>query len=64
MGFTNKSIKHSYEDNEQQEQATLEIEDIVDSTGKLKQQPAYDQIINAEVQLQLGEEMVIGKVLQ
>ena len=37
-----------YEDHEQQEQPTL----------------AYDQIINAEVQLQLGEEMVNGKVIQ
>ena len=54
-----------YEDHEQQEQPTLEVEDIVDSTGKLiNQQPAYDQIINAEVQLQLGEEMVNGKVIQ
>ena len=41
-----------YEDHEQKEQPTLEVEDIVDSTGKLiNQQPAYDQIINAEVQL-------------
>ena len=39
-----------YEDHEQQEQPTLEIEDIGDSTGKLiNQQPAYNQIINAEV---------------
>ena len=39
-----------YEDNEQQEQSTLEVEDIGDSTGKLiNQQPAYDQIIYAEV---------------
>ena len=54
-----------YEDHEQKEQPTLEVEDIVDSTGKLiNQQPAYDQIINAEVQLQLGEEMVNGKVIQ
>ena len=54
-----------YEDQEQQEQPILEVEDIVDSTGKLiNQQPAYDQIINAEVQLQLGEEMVTGKVNQ
>ena len=54
-----------YEDHEQQERPILEVEDIVDSTGKLiNQQPAYDQIINAEVQLQLGEEMVNGKVLQ
>ena len=43
----------------------LEVEDIVDSTGKLiNQQPAYDQIINAEVQLQLGEEMVTSKATQ
>ena len=54
-----------YEDQEQQEHSTLEVEDIVDSTGKLiNQQPAYDQIINAEVQLQLGEEMDTGKVIQ
>ena len=54
-----------YEYHEQQEHPTLEVEDIVDSTGKLiNQQPAYDQIINAEVQLQLGEEMVYGKVIQ
>ena len=54
-----------YEDHEQQEQPTLEVEAIVDSTGKLiNQQPAYDQIINAEVQQQLGEEMVNGKVIQ
>ena len=55
----------AFEDHEQQEQPTLEVEDIVDSTGKLiNQQPAYDQIINAEAQLQLGEEMVTGKVIQ
>ena len=36
-----------FEDHEHQEQPTLEVEDIVDSTGKLiNQQPAYDQIIN------------------
>ena len=46
-------------------QPNTEVEHIVDSTGKLiNQQPAYDQIINAEVQLQLGEEMVNGKVNQ
>ena len=54
-----------YEDHEQQEQPTLQVEDIVDSTGKpINQQPAYDQIINNEVQLQLGEEMVNGKVIK
>ena len=42
MGNTNDSIKHStaksfenYVDHEQQEQPTLEVQDIVDSTGKL-----------------------------
>ena len=49
-----------YEDHEQQEQPTLEVEDIVDSTSKfINQQPAYDQVINA-----VGEEMVNGKVIQ
>ena len=60
-----QNVSKKYEDHEQQEQRTLEVEDIVDSTRKLiNQQPAYDQIINAEVQLQLGEEMVTGKVTQ
>ena len=60
-----QKVFEKYEDHEQQEQPTLEVEDIVDSTGKLiNQQPAYDEIINAEVQLQLDEEMVTGKVTQ
>ena len=60
-----QSIFQKYEDHEQQAQPTLEVEDIVDSTGKLiNQQPVYGQIINAEVQLQLGEEMVTGKITQ
>ena len=52
-----------YEDHEQQEKPMLEVEDIVDSTGKLiNQQPAYDQMINAEVQLQLEEPLdLMGK---
>ncbi len=54
-----------YEDEDEVALPTYENEDIVDSTGKLlNQQPAYDRIINAEVQMQLGEEMVSGKVLQ
>ena len=58
-----QNVFEKHEDHEQQEQRTLEVEDIVDCTGKLmNQQPAYDQIINAEVQLQHGEEMVIGKL--
>lgn len=35
------------------------VEDIVDTTGKLiSQQPAYDKMINAEVLMQQGEDMV------
>ena len=60
-----QEVFKKYQDHEQQEQPILEAEDIVDSTGELiNQQPAYDQIINAEVQLQLGEEMVTGKITQ
>ena len=60
-----QQVFEKYADHEQQEKPTLEVEDIVDSTGKLiNQQPAFDQIINTEVQLQLGEEMVTGKVTQ
>ena len=38
-------------------------EDILDSTGRiLEQQPAFDKIINAEVMIQNGDEMAMGKV--
>ena len=58
-------VLKKFEDHEQQEQPTLEVEDIVDSTGNLiNQQPSHAQIINAEVQQHLGEEMVTGKVKQ
>ena len=37
-------------------------EDILDSTGRiLEQQPAFDKIINAEVMIQNGDEMAMGK---
>jgi hypothetical protein len=37
----------------------------VDANGRLlNQMPAYDQILNAEVSLQMGEEMSVGKVIQ
>ena len=39
-----QNVFEKYEEHEQPEQPTLEVEDIVDSTGKLiNQQPAYDQ---------------------
>ena len=41
-----KNVFKKYDDHEQQEPPTLEVEDNVDSTGKLiNQQPAYDQIM-------------------
>jgi hypothetical protein len=40
-----------------------EIEDTVDSRGHLlNQQPAYDKLINAEVQLQLGDDITSARV--
>ena len=40
-----------------------DIEDSVDHSGQLlNQHPAYDRLLNAEVQLQLGEEYATGKV--
>ena len=40
-----------------------DIEDSVDHNGwLLNQHPAYDRLLNAEVQVQLGEEYIMGKV--
>ena len=40
-------------------------EDILDSTGRiLEQQPAFDKIINAEVMIENGDEMAMGKVVR
>jgi len=65
MSYDEKREFENYEDDDEPERVVPEIEDIVDSTGKvLDQQPAYDTIINAEVQLQLGEEFAVGKVKQ
>ena len=55
----------NYEDDDEAERVVPEIEDAVDANGRLlDQRPAYDMIINAEVQLQLGEEFAVGKVTQ
>ena len=48
---------------ESEDEGIPEVEDVVDSTGKvLDQQPLYDKMINAEVLLQLDDKMVMGKV--
>ena len=40
-------------------------ENILDSTGRiLEQQPAFEKIINAEVMIQNGDEMAMGKVVR
>ena len=53
-----------YEDDEEQARKAPDVEDAVDAQGNLlNQQPAYDTIINAEVQLQLGEEYAKGRVI-
>ena len=53
----------SYEDDDQQQFTIPNIEDSVDSTGRLINQfPAYDRIINVEVQMQLNEQVMKGTV--
>ena len=52
-----------YEDDSQQQFMIPDIEDSVESTGQLINQcPAYDRIINAEVQMQLDEQVMKGTV--
>jgi len=52
-----------YEDDDEIAQVIPDIEDMVDANGKLlNQHPTYNQIINAEVSLQLGYDMSIRKV--
>ena len=52
-----------YRDEDEEPRIIPDIEDAVDANGRLlNQQPAYDKIINSEVQLQLGDDMVTGKV--
>jgi hypothetical protein len=56
----------NYEDDNKPEHVVPDIEDVVDSRGRLlDQQLAYDiMLINAEVQMQLGKEFVTGIVKQ
>ena len=52
-----------YEDDGQQQFTIPDIEDSVDSTERLINQcPAYDRIINVEVQMQLDEQVMKGTV--
>jgi hypothetical protein len=52
-----------YEDADESARTIPEIEDTVDAGGRLlNQQPAYDKLINAEVQLQLGDDITNATV--
>jgi hypothetical protein len=54
-----------YSDDEEAARIIPDVEDTVDANGRLlEQQPMYDRIINAEVQLQLGEDISRGKVVR
>ena len=58
-----ESVFDEYEDDDENKRVIPDVEDTVDVTSKLlNQHPAYDQIINAEVALQLEEEVTTGKV--
>ena len=58
-----ESVLDEYEDDDENKQLVPDVEDMVDVTGKLlNQHPAYDRIINAEVALQLEEDVTTGKV--
>ena len=58
-----ESVFDEYEDDDEDKRVIPDVEDTVDATGKLlNQHPAYDRIINAEVALQLEEEVTTGKV--
>ena len=54
-----------YSDDVEAARIIPDVEDTVDANGRLlEQQPMYDRIINAEVQLQLGEDVSLGKVVR
>ena len=58
-----ESVFDEYKADDEDKRVVPDVEDTVDATGKLlNQHPAYDWIINAEVALQLEEEVTTGKV--
>jgi len=61
----NQEDFESYEDDDETPRDLPEINDAVDINGKaIDQQPAYDQIINCEVQLQHGSKLERGRVVK
>jgi hypothetical protein len=67
-GASDKIEEEEYEPYSDEDESPLDLpetEDTVDATGRLiDHQTAYDQIINSEVLLQQGDEMMKGKVKQ
>ena len=56
-------IFEPYENDDEVIQSEPEIEDTIDTTGRLlNQSPAYDRMINAEVRIQLGDAAISGTV--
>ena len=60
---TSDTMWEEYEDGDESPRVIPETEDIVDSTGKvINQQPAYDKMLNNEVQMQVGYDLTKGLV--
>ena len=63
LSETSDTMWEEYEDGDESPRVIPEIEDIVDSTGKIiNQQPAYDNMLNKEVQMQVGYDLTKGLV--
>ena len=63
MGKSDDPVLEIYEDNSEEPRTEPDLEVSVDSNRRLfNQLPAYGRLLNAEVQLQLGEELMMGKV--
>ena len=59
----NASSMEYHETDEEESQEKLEVEDVVDSTGRLiNQQPLHDVLLHSELYVQHGDEYVVGKV--
>jgi hypothetical protein len=62
---TSEDTFEEYWDNDEEQRVIPDVEDTVDGNGRLiNQQPLYDQIINAEVQLQQDNQLCTGKVIR
>ena len=61
VGKSEGPVIEIYEDNSEEPRTVPDIEDLVDSNGRLiNQLPVYYHLLNAEVQLQLGDELMLG----